>query len=185
MDPSPAATYLSGPGTMMTNLQISTSYFTNNPDIYNAAAYFIGGGSILLWALTAIRSKSSQYRHVLALSTIIPLSMLPVYHRQYDAKLILLAIPAAALLWSESTGTIRWLGLALNAASILAVSDFSWTILRAFLPFNLSLASNHQGSLLLTEVFALPLSLLALGIFNLSIYSKAEVTTRTLTKRPI
>ena len=56
--------------------------------------------------------------------------MLPVYHRPYDAKLLLLAVPACAALWAQG-GVRRWLGLVTTSAAILVTSDFPSALLVA------------------------------------------------------
>lgn len=50
------------------------------------------------------------------------MSMLLTYHRSYDARLLLLAIPASAMLWLEG-GVIAWTGLILTAAGIIFTAD--------------------------------------------------------------
>jgi hypothetical protein len=66
------------------------------------------------------------------LAAIAPLTMLPVHHHLYDTKLLLLTVPACALLWSGK-GSVAWLALAVNLAVFVATGDVSWTVLYRFI----------------------------------------------------
>jgi hypothetical protein len=44
--------------------------------------------------------------------------MLIIYHRQCDAKLLLLIVPACAMLW-DSGRTIRWVALAATTLGVV------------------------------------------------------------------
>jgi hypothetical protein len=54
--------------------------------------------------------------------------MLGSYHRPYDAKLLLLAVPGCAALWSRG-GRIGKIGLGIMTAAIIATSDIPIAIL--------------------------------------------------------
>jgi hypothetical protein len=75
-----------------------------NPRIYNPGSCFAGGTLVLAWAIITLKSRSRP-NPGLALAAIAAISMLPAYHRQQDLKLLLLAVPACALLWSETSKT--------------------------------------------------------------------------------
>ncbi len=84
--------------------------------------------------------------------------MLPVYHRDYDARPLLLAVPACALFWCEGRG--KWIALILSAIAITATAK---------LPFAfLALALAKTAPYFLAQLA--PLSLLALGLFYLWVY---------------
>ena len=51
--------------------------------------------------------------------------MLPVYHRCYDARLLLLTIPACVILWKHG-GKIAWSALLLTLAAIVLTGDIFW-----------------------------------------------------------
>ena len=110
---------------MLVNLQTVFSAFWSNPHIYNLAAYLVVGPLLLVWALVAIRSRSTASTTWLALAAIAALTMLPLYHRQYDTKLLLLTVPACTMLWSEK-GIVRWLALLLTVAGFVVTGDLSW-----------------------------------------------------------
>jgi hypothetical protein len=54
--------------------------------------------------------------------------MLPVYHRLHDAKLLLLTLPACAMLWAGG-GPLKWTAGLLNTAAIVVTADVPSTIL--------------------------------------------------------
>ncbi|MGO9636822.1 MAG: glycosyltransferase family 87 protein, partial [Terracidiphilus sp.] len=99
-DPRPANFDGRLPWTVI-DLQTVFSVFRDNPRFYNLATYLVFGPLLLVWIIVTLRSRFSQARAWLALAGIAALSMLPVYHRPYDAKLLLLTVPACAMLWAE------------------------------------------------------------------------------------
>jgi hypothetical protein len=118
------------------------------------------------------------------MAAIAPLSLLPVYHHLYDAKLLLLTVPACAMLWAEG-GTPGRIALVVNLAGFVCTGDVSWTILLRII---VSLGSVTAGMPAWTQramqVFPVPLLLLSMSIFYLSIYfsrsSKAASPSREL-----
>jgi hypothetical protein len=158
------------------DLQTIASVFSNNPHIYNLVSYAVCGVLVILWAVKTLRSPFSKEKAWFALAVIAPLTMLPSYHRQYDAKLLLLTIPACAILWSEK-GVVRWAALLLNAAAILFAGD---TSMAAFLALTSGLHPSATGlpvkmlDILLTR--PVPLFLLILSLFYLWIYLRRFAT---------
>ena len=96
--------------------------------------------------------------------------MLPVYHHLYDAKLLLLTVPACAMLWSEG-GPIGRLALLVNAAGLVLTGDLPWAILFGFIgqmrPPTTTLGTQI---LIAVQVFPAPLILLVMGVFYLWVY---------------
>jgi hypothetical protein len=157
-----------GPGTsggrgiqMITDLQAIFSLYRNNSAFYNLASYVVCAPFLAAWAIAATRKRVTQTRAWCNVAAIAALSMLPIYHRQYDAKLILLAIPACAILLAER-GRVRQLALVVTTIAIVLNGDFTWLILLHLLvkiPF---------GAIVPYLIVApVPLSLLALGSFYL------------------
>ena len=120
-DPSPASSGAHGIG-MMINLQTVISFFRDDPRFYNPATYLVCGVLLLVWSFKTLRSRITPASSWLALAAIAPLSMLPVYHRQCDATLLLLTIPACAMLWAEG-GPVARLALLVNAAGFVLTGD--------------------------------------------------------------
>ena len=95
--------------------------------------------------------------------------MLPVYHRQNDAILLLLAIPACAKLWAES----RQLGrsaLAFTFAALYITGALPWvfvTILNSYYKPAVGFASRLLAT---TQLLSVPIILLAMAVFYLWTY---------------
>lgn len=109
-----------------------------------------------------------------ALAPVAAFTLLPVYHRPYDAKLLLLALPACAMLWAAKASK-RWLALALTAAAIVFTSDIPLAIVVA-LGQSLSLSANTLAGKIATVLLLrpAPLIVLALGCFYLWAYFRYE-----------
>jgi hypothetical protein len=109
---------------MMINLQTVASILVDDPRFYNPVSYLICGGLILMWSVATFRSRLriSSTNIWLALAAIVPLTMLPIYHRQSDAKLLVLTIPACAALFAEG-GRIGRIAAIVTAAGLLLTRD--------------------------------------------------------------
>lgn len=155
---------------MMINLQTVMSTLRDDPSFYNPATYFIIGPLIAVWAAVTLRSRFSASRLWLALAPISSLSLLLVYHRSYDTKLLLLTVPACALLWKRG-GLIRWPVLALNILALLFTSDLAWMFF-AFVMSQLRPAAPWISDTAVNAmiVFPAPTALLAIGILYLWLY---------------
>jgi hypothetical protein len=168
-DPGLASTGAHGLG-MLVSLQAVIGLFWDDPRIYNWGSYLIFAPLLLIWATVTLQSRVSPKRAWLALAAIAALSLLPVYHRQQDTKLLLLTVPACGMLWAEG-GIIGWFALLLNTAGFVLTGDLPWTILLGLIR-NLHLpATGMAGQIVMAvQVFPIPLTLLAMGIFYLWIY---------------
>jgi hypothetical protein len=107
---------------MNVSLQSVISFFWDEPHIYNPAAYLLAGSLILIWCVITFRSRLDEEGRWLAIGSMAALSMLPIYHRQYDTKLLLLAIPACAVLRAQGS-PIRKLAAMATTAGIVLTSD--------------------------------------------------------------
>jgi hypothetical protein len=155
---------------MVVDLQSIVSVFGDDPRVYNSVSYLVCGALLLVWSVRTLRSRFSERRAWLALAAIVPLTMLVTYHRPWDAKLLLLAVPACAMLWAEG-GLTGWLALMVTAAGIVLTGDIPLTIL-AILTKSLRLSSVELTGRILTVVFMrpIPLILLVMSIFYLWVY---------------
>ena len=101
---------------------------------------------------------------------IVPLTMLVTYHRSHDAKLLLLTVPACAMLWAEG-GPIGWTALLVNTAGIVFTGDIPLAILD-ILTKNLHTGTAGLPGKMLTVMLTRPspLILLAMEIFYLWVY---------------
>jgi hypothetical protein len=155
---------------MIISLQSVLSFFEDDPAIYNPLTWLMVGIPILIWAVIAVRSRPSRQYTWLGIASISALSLLPVYHRQYDAKLLFLCIPALAVLWGEGS-RLRKPALLVTTAGILLTADVPLAI------FNLINKALHLpqdelagklAAILLTRTPTLALG--AMGAFYLWAY---------------
>jgi len=169
-DPGPTANKIIGTG-MIIDLQTITSVIRDVPAFYRPAAYLLCAPFLAVWVSLAIRSRFSKNSAWLALAAVAPLTMLPVYHRPYDAKLLLLTIPACAILWTGRT-LAAWMSVVLTAIGILLTSDLPLALL-SILSQRLHIPGGAFGAgLTIILMRPAPLALMALGAFNLFQYAK-------------
>ena len=154
------------------SLQAVFSIFSDNPRIYNQASYLVGGVPLLLWAITALRSRFSARLAWLALASVVPLTMIVTYHRVHDAKLLLLMVPACVMLWAEG-GAIGRTATLLTAAVFALTADIPLAILCEFSQ-RLHLSTAALSGQILTVLLVRPDQeiLMATGIFFLWVYMR-------------
>ena len=159
---------------MITSLQTAISYFRDDPRIYNLVSYLVCGVLLLAWGVRSLRSRFSQRGAWLALAAVVPLTLLVIYHRAYDARLLLLTVPACAMLWAEG-GRIGRLALLVNTAGFVLTGDISWIAVLGLMGRLLPASSALSAQMMIAmQVFSAPLILLLMGIFYLWIYVKRD-----------
>jgi Glycosyltransferase family 87 len=167
-DPGPASTDQH----TLVNLQVVVSRFVDNPHIYNPVSYLICAPVLIAWIVFTLRTRPSPARARLAIAAIAVLSMLPFYHHLYDAKLLLLTVPACALLWARG-GRLGRIALGVNLAAFILTGDISSAILLRLIellhPARAGFAGWMVRALL---VFPAPLILLTMSIFYLWVYKE-------------
>jgi hypothetical protein len=154
------------------SLQAVFSVFRDDPHFYNSATYLVCGVLLLGWIITTLRSRSSRERDWLALAAIVPLTLLVTYHRVYDAKLVLLTVPACAMLWARG-GRAKWIALGLSAAGVVVCSDIPLILLEV-LTEKLHLSTTVLSGQILTVVLGRPATdmLMLMGVFYLWAYAR-------------
>jgi hypothetical protein len=100
---------------MVTDLQAVFAVFDDVPRDYNLESESVVGVLILVWAYIAIRAAPSRRKDLLGVAAMSCLSLLPLYHRHYDVRLLVLTLPAVALLTDEG-GWGRGLAIAATVA---------------------------------------------------------------------
>jgi hypothetical protein len=151
------------------DLQTILSFLRNDPRFYNLASYLICVPLLLVLAFVTLRSRPSPKRTWLALAAVAALTLLPVYHRQIDAKLLLLTVPACALLWAEG-GRIGRLALLMTATGLVVTADLPWIVVFALIH---SLRLSSAGlPWKIERVLPVPPILLAVGVFYLWVYAR-------------
>jgi hypothetical protein len=152
------------------DLQAAISVFRDDPRIYNPASYLFCGALLLAWAVRTLRLSFSPARAWLALAAIVPLSMLITYHRPWDAKLLMLTVPACCLLWAKG-GPIAWIALLVNTVGLVLTGDIPLAVLN-IIANNLHVDTTGIFGQMLTVVMIRPASLilLVMSIFYLWVY---------------
>jgi hypothetical protein len=157
----------------LVSLQEVISAYWNDPLIYNSATYLICVPLLLVWALTTLRYRPSPRTVWLGLAAIAALSMLPLYHRQQDTKLLLLTVPACAMLWAEG-GLTGWLALLVNSAGFVLTGDLPSAALFGIIG-HMHVPTTAVGTqmLIAVQVVPAPLILLVTGVFYLWVYVRS------------
>lgn len=152
------------------DLQAAISVLQDNAHVYNLLSYAICGPLILVWLFAVVRKPPTSEGSLFALAAISVLSILPVYHRPYDAKILMLTLPACAMLWTGRQAG-RWLALLLTSAGILLTSDIPLALLLAHARTISTTASTLDGKIaILLWYQQTPLVLLAMGSYYLWLY---------------
>lgn len=168
-DPGPTMVHGPDPDELI-SIQTVVSVFWDDPRVYNPVGYLICGALLLVWLVRTLLPRVFPRRAWLALAAVVPLTMLVTYHRPYDAKLLLLTVPACAMLWAE--GGLLGLGaLLMNAAGFVLIGDVPLAILM-ILTRGLRLSTSALSGQILTVALMrpTPIILLAMGIFYLWVY---------------
>lgn len=157
---------------MVIDLQAAVAVFRNDPRIYNPVTYLVCGTLLLVWVVTTLRSRFSPSRALFALAAVVPLTLLVTYHRPYDAKLLLLAVPACAMIWAEGA-PIRWLALLITTAGIVMTGEVPLAAL-VNLTNNLKIGTPGIFGHILRVIVMRPasLALLAMAIFYVWVYAR-------------
>jgi hypothetical protein len=168
--PGPTDVNAQATGAAMVNLQTLVSLIRDDPRFYNLVTYGICGALLAVWVVVTLRSRRSPARDRLALASIAALSMLPVYHRQHDTRLLLLMFPAFALLWAEG-GAVAWLALLVTGAGIVFTANTMMQLLGIFAHhWQLASAGLAGRTLNVLMTRPAPIILLIISIFYLWTY---------------
>ncbi len=167
-DPGPSSMAAHGIG-MMINLQTVFSLIKNEPSFYDSASYVLG--LLLLCPLLYLtaRKKASEELCWFALSAYASISMLPVYHRVYDARILILAVPMTAILWKRRSQYSK-ISVFIGATTIVLTGAIPWGI---FLRISSGLhpSTNFSKSIaVISQVAPVPVILLISSVFYLRAY---------------
>lgn len=155
---------------MVIDLQAAISVFRDDPSFYTVVTYFVCGVLLLLWGIRTLRRPNSGDSSWFALSPVAAITLLITYHRPYDAKLLIVTIPACALLWSRG-GYLGKVALAITTLGILMTSDITLAI-SLEIARKLHIAPVTFQGKVLTVLFTRPASLVLLlnAVFYLCVY---------------
>lgn len=175
----PAATGMAGRSMdSLVGLQSDVSLFYPNPQTYDLVTYAISAPLVLVWVLEVLWGKLSASGWWLAIAAAAPLSMLPTYHFQHDAKLLLLSIPACAMLWVRRSW-IGWMSMLITTAAIVINGDI-FSGIRILLTRNMLVPQPRLDSEFATAAITrpAPLILLVTAAFFLWALTRESRSTR-------
>ena len=173
----PAPTSGATPGSLV-NLQVILSHIWSNSTFFNDATYLICASLVLIVLITAARSRLTAENIWMPLASITAFTLLVVYHRRYDTKLLLLAIPACAQLWVEGR-RLGKIALGITGACVLFTSDSAWVFAYRTL-YGMHISKSGAVFKTLEDVFVIfpaPLTLLAVGVLFLWVYVRRAGAT--------
>jgi len=152
------------------DLQAAISQFRDDPHFYNMASYALCGALLLVGAIWTLRKRYTAPRAWIALAAIVPLTLLINYHRLWDAKLVMLGIPACCLLWAERRRVGRVAMLVTSAAALLT-GEISLILFGCiFYSFPWSTDGIVGKTTTVMVIRPTTFALLAMGIFYLWVY---------------
>jgi len=168
-DPGIASSGAHGLG-MLVSLQAIFGILWDDPRFYDPASYLVCAPLLLLWIFASLRPRFTRANACLALAAIAPLTLLPVYHRQQDTKLLLLTIPACAMLCADG-GLFGKLAILINAAGFFLTAELPCAFLLALISHLPPPSSWWSRAIEIgVQVVPIPLILLATSIFYLWVY---------------
>lgn len=172
------ATVLSRGTLSFTNLQSVFVLVRNDRLSYNAAAYAVGLALLGAFIFASARVRRSKDTPWIAVAFAAAFTLLPVYHRQYDARILLLTIPGCIFLWTGS-GRVGKIALAVTSLGLLATSDLPWAFYIAAtskMQFTGVAAQLYFFSLALT----VPLVVTLVAVFYLAVYARGAANSNEL-----
>jgi hypothetical protein len=181
-DPGPSSMAAHGIG-MIISLQSILTLVKDDPTFYNPVTYLLCGVLFTLWLVRTLRGRFSPAEAWFALAPIATLSMLPIYHRIYDAKLLLLVIPASAMLWIRG-GPIAWMAAVLNAAAFLFTGGIPWAAFLSILKHvRIPATPLSHAFLIILQVAPVPFILLVMSLFYLYVFwHRSSIPNSKLTR---
>lgn len=178
-DPGPASSSRKGSADVIIDLQTVFSLFRDDPSFYNPAAILVCALPFAMVLFAGIRVQAHSAHSWHAIAAIAALTMLPSYHRPYDARLLLLAIPASAMLWAQG-GRLRQAQSMAVIAAVVLTGDISLALL-SLMTKNINVIGMNLFSriCLLPIIRPVPLILLFLAIlYSLTYLRRREDGSR-------
>lgn len=159
---------------MMVNLQPIFATLRDDPYFYNLASFLLFTTPFLFWVFATLRNNWNQRKKLLALAAITALTMLPIYHRLNDAKLLLLTVPACAMLWTEG-GRLGRTAILLTSIAFFFCGDLPWIVAMGITGYLHPSTDSFSGQMLRAAfVYPTPLILLVMAIFYVWMYASSS-----------
>jgi glycosyl transferase family 87 len=158
------------------NLQTILAVAWNEPGFYNIASILLCGALLLFWFLLTIRTPATWPRSLIALAFLSAFTMLPVYHRHHDGKLLMLAVPGCAILFAERR-RVGLLAVLFTTLALALNADIPRVLLTKW-EQNVAFSVATFSGKLMTILLGRPASLavLAMAIFYLCSYWRTKIS---------
>lgn len=155
------------------NLQTVFAVIDDEPVFYNTTTYLLCGVLLIVWTLATIRQPASEERSWLAMAVVSAMTLLPIYHRYHDSKLLLLAVPASAILWMQRRSAGRACVL-VTLVALALTGDIPHALLARIGEGHVYSATSTLGKLqMISFERPAPIALLITTCFFLWIYVRA------------
>ena len=155
------------------NVQALISLFAAAPSRYNLVAFGLTGLGGVLW-LAGFARRGEKVDPLLAMAGLLCLSLLPLYHRDYDSRLLILTLPPMVLLLRDRAG---WAIALLAASTPLLFSQTTMHVEHYLNVHNITSLSPLRTALLLREG---PIALLALSfLWPLALFFARDTSSQT------
>ena len=170
-DPGP-----SGPTTkqrspeVILDLQSAISIFRDEARNYNLLAWLVCGSMFLCWVIVTLRSSDSISEAWLALAALAPLALLATYHRAYDARLLMICLPACAMLYAEK-GVVGRLSVLITSLGLILTGEVPIALLNTIVRHLPKLLGWGASVEYLFLGHPSPLILLVMAIFYLWVFA--------------
>jgi hypothetical protein len=106
------------------NLQALTSIFFAEAGQFNAAAYAVFLALYGVGLVVVLRAQRGLELHLVALGALSILTLMPVYHRFYDTRLLLLSVPAVVIVFQKR----RALGAVIAVLTVLTTISVQYRV---------------------------------------------------------
>jgi hypothetical protein len=147
------------------SLESIFAVFLANATHYDLAAIGLSAVFLGAWIVPVARLRSGFRKDAFAIAALACLALMPVYHRQYDSRMLLLVFPAVAVLLAEWRRLSGWIVLFLVTIATALTSHVFLRVLERH-PSRIVRASVWQTILIYRPI---PLSMLVIFLFLLGI----------------
>lgn len=152
------------------SLQTLFALLRDEPGFYNSLTYLLCGVMLIIWCVRTFRLGFARAKVWFALAAVAPITIIVTYHRSYDAKLLILTVPACAMLCAKG-GAFSRMAFAVNLAAFVFAADFPLTILMIWARgFHVPVGGIFRQLGTIAIMRPAPLILFVMGIFYLWVY---------------
>jgi len=162
------------------NIQTITSVLFKSEKTYNDVAFAVVGILLVTLAWVVLRMEPNIENHLIAIGALSAITLMPVYHRFYDSRILLLAIPSAFVVFKASRSS----GIVLCALIFLTNYSFQQEIQMFFQHHGLWESTLRHKVLFIALMRQRSLGLLALVCLYIAILARARASVNGAIRAP-